>query len=467
MKIRIVGASGGEVTGSAYYVQTKTASVLVDCGLFQGGRKSEALNRPPTTPKQRLDAVLLTHAHLDHTGRLPLLARRGHTMPVFATPATIEMTGLILRDAARIQKQDAERQNRRRIREGKAENEPPVEPLYTPEDAEALIGLLRPVPYLKPVQIAPGIQAIWSESGHMLGSASIQLIVQEDGKTKRVVFSGDLGPKGALILKDFEPFKQADLVFLESTYGDHDHRPFLKTVDEFVQIVQDAVAHRGKLLVPTFAVGRAQLLTGLLGWMFRKKKVEPFPIFLDSPMAIEALNIYTRHRDLFDEGMTKFLAEKPLRADLGTLKLSVTAEDSMKIATQDGPYLVMAGAGMCNAGRILHHLRANLANPETHVLIVGYQGDGSLGRRLLNGEKFVRIYGERIAVRAKIHTLGGFSAHAGQTDLLSWFGALAPVKPRVVLTHGEDEPRQLLAEKIKQRFRLKPVIPQMMDVIEL
>jgi metallo-beta-lactamase family protein len=213
MQIKIVGVTGGEVTGSAYYVQTQQGTVLVDCGLFQGGKKSEALNRPPTTPKERIDAVLLTHGHLDHTGRLPLLAKRGHTMPIFATPATIAMTALITRDSARLQVSDNERKNRKRARDG----EPPQEPLYTPEDAEKIIQLLQPVPYQKPFQVAPGIQAILAESGPMLGSASIQLIVEEDGRTKRVVFSGDVGPKGALILKDFETFKHADLVFLEST----------------------------------------------------------------------------------------------------------------------------------------------------------------------------------------------------------------------------------------------------------
>lgn len=463
MKIKIVGAAGGEVTGSAYYVQSKQASVLVDCGLFQGGKKSEALNRPPTTAKQKLDAVLLTHGHLDHTGRLPMLAKRGHAMPVFATPATIEMTALITRDSARLQASDNDRKNRKRARIG----EPPQEPLYTPEDAEKIIERLKPVPYQQPFLVAPGIQAIWVESGHMLGSASIQLIVDEDGQTRRVVFSGDLGPKGTLILKDFEPFQHADLVFLESTYGDHDHRPFKETVAEFVRIVKDTVEKRGKILVPTFAVGRAQLITGLLAWMFRTKKVRPFPIFLDSPMAIEATNIYARHRELFDEGMTKFIAEKPLRADLKTIKLCATAQDSMKINDQPGPCLVMAGAGMCNAGRILHHLKANLWKPETHVLIVGYQGEGSLGRRLVNGEDVVTIHGEKVAVKAKVHTLGGFSAHAGQTDLLTWFSAIAPSKPRVVLTHGEDESRAALARKIQQQFQLPSELSKMGDVIDL
>jgi metallo-beta-lactamase family protein len=217
--------------------------------------------------------------------------------------------------------------------------------------------------------------------------------------------------------------------------------------------VKETVEKRGKILVPTFAV--------------RKQKVRPFPIFLDSPMAIEATKIYAGHRELFDEGMTRFLAEKPLRADLKSMKLCVTAEDSMKINDAPGPCLVMAGAGMCTAGRILHHLKANLWKPDTHVLIVGYQGDGSLGRRLVNGEKFVKIHGEKIAVKAQVHTLGGFSAHAGQTDLLTWFSAVAPCKPRVVLTHGEDQPRQALAQKIQARFKLNSTLPGMGETIEL
>ena len=463
MKITLVGAAGGEVTGSAYYVQIRQSGILVDCGLFQGGRRSEALNRPPTGPRQKLDAVLLTHGHLDHAGRLPLLAKRGHTMPVFATPATIEMSTLILRDSARLQRADNERQNRIRARAG----EPPVEPLYSPEDAESVIRQFRPVPYRQTVPVAPGIQAMWAESGHMLGSASIQLIVEEDGITKRVVFSGDIGPRGVPILKDFEPFQNADVVFLESTYGNRDHRPFDETVEELTAIVRDAVRRGGRLLVPTFAVGRAQLLVGLLGWMFRTRKVEPFPIFLDSPMAIEATRIYAQHRELFDDAMTRYVKESPLREDLRTLKACVTSQDSMKINNQTSPFLVMAGAGMCNAGRILHHLKANLWKPDTHLLIVGYQGQGSLGRRLVDGADHVIIHGAKIAVRATVHTLGGFSAHAGRTDLVTWIGAMAQGKPRVFLTHGEEEPRRELAMEIRQRFALDSTLPKMKDVIEV
>ena len=463
MKIHVAGAAGGEVTGSAYYVQTDRAAVLVDCGQFQGTRKSETLNRWLPPSRVKLDAVLITHAHLDHTGRLPILAQRGHRMPVYATEATIELTALILRDSAHILAADAEHKNRKRARAGEA----PVPPLYTPEDAEAAIDLLRPVPYQQPVEIAPGIQAIWAEAGHMLGSASIQLIVEEGGRRKKVVFSGDLGPKSAPILRTYEPFHEADAVFMESTYGSRDHRPFAQTVEEFVTIVRDAIASGGKMLVPTFAVGRAQLIAGLLGWMFRNQKARPFPIFLDSPMAIQALEIYAKHRELFDDEALKFIQERPLLEDLRTMKLCVTAEDSKQINDQPGPCLVMAGAGMCNAGRILHHFKANLWKPETHVLIVGYQAAGTLGRQLVDGAETVKIFGEKIAVKANVHTMGGFSAHAGQTDLLAWLEAIAPSKPRVVLTHGETEARLGLEAQVRQRFGLVPELPQLNDALEV
>jgi metallo-beta-lactamase family protein len=295
MRISIIGAAGGEVTGSCYGVQTKQARVLVDCGLFQGGKKSEALNRPPTTPNRRLNAVLLTHGHLDHTGRLPLLAKMGYSGRIYGTPATLDMAALILRDSARLQVADNERKNLKRMRAGESLQEP----LYTPDDAEKILALLRPVPYQKPFDAAPGIKAIWTDAGHMLGSASIQLIVEEDGATKRVVFSGDLGPRSAPMLREFEPFQHADLLFLESTYGGRDHRSLAETVAEFERIVIDAVKSGGKMLVPTFAIGRAQLITLLLGKMFRTGNVKPFPIFLDSPMAIEATNIHVKHMELF------------------------------------------------------------------------------------------------------------------------------------------------------------------------
>ncbi len=464
MKITVLGAAGGEVTGSCYLVETQQARILIDCGLFQGGKKTAELNKPPLGDHaENLDAVVLTHAHLDHTGRLPFLAQTGFTGPIYATPATIEMTGLILRDSAKIQAQDAERKNHR----CEPDCEVIAEPLYTMAETETILAQLKPVAYCDPIPVAPGIKARFAEAGHMLGSASIQLLIDDAGTPRKVVFSGDLGPMGAPILRDFDPFPQADLVFLESTYGDRDHQPYEDTVHEFTEVVKQAVALKGKIMVPTFAVGRAQLLTALLASIFRQKLIPPFPIFLDSPMAIEASEIYARHQELFDEEMVDYLKAGPLAQDLGTMKLSRTADDSKAINFCPGPCFIMAGAGMCNAGRILHHLRHNLGNPEAHVIIVGYQANDTLGRMLVNGAKKVTIFGEVIYVRAQIHTMGGFSAHAGQTDLLKWFDVLAPSKPRVILTHGENGPRAALAKLIHEQHGQTPELPALHEVIEL
>jgi metallo-beta-lactamase family protein len=373
------------------------------------------------------------------------------------------MTGLILRDAAKIQSQDAERHNRNHLKPG----EKAAEPLYTLEETETILRQLRPVPYDEPVPVAPGIRACFAEAGHMLGSTSIKLFIREGDVERKVVFSGDLGPTGAPILRDYDTFTQGDVVFLESTYGDRDHQPFAETVAEFTSIVKQCVEQKGKILVPTFAVGRAQLLSLLLASIFRKKIVEPFPIFLDSPMAIEASKIYAHHPELFDEDMVAYLKAGSIEHDLATLKMSATADDSKAINFCHGPFLVMAGAGMCTAGRILHHLKHNLGNPEAHVVIVGYQARGSLGRRLVDGAKTVHILGETVSVRARVHTLGGFSAHAGQTDLLKWFDVIAPAKPRVILTHGENGPRTALAKLITDRHGLKPLLPALGEVVEL
>ena len=463
IKLTFHGAAG-TVTGSAYLLQTDRARVLIDFGMFQGFGGQEDMNVVPRTlDVTKLDAILVTHAHLDHTGRLPLLAKAGYRGTIYATEATIPLASLILRDSAHLQAMDVERLNRKRQRAG----ETPLEPLYTAEHVAQIMEQFAATPYNQPVEVAPGIRARWVEAGHMLGSASLQLCVQDGDRTKTIVFSGDVGPKGAPILEDAVGFEKADVVVMESTYGDRDNKVLAETVKEFEGIVKNAVARKAKMLVPVFAVGRTQLLLYLLAQMFRNKTVPKFPVFLDSPMGIEATKIYWEHAELFDDEFKALQRERPLMQDLSTLTVTPTAQDSMKLNDEKGPCLIMAGSGMCNGGRILHHLKQNLWREETAVLIVGYQGEGSLGRRLVDRDKVVSIFGEKIAVKASVHTLNGFSAHAGQTELLKWVGQMAQCRPRVFLTHGEARGRDPLAKLIQERYQLKAILPELGDTAEL
>jgi metallo-beta-lactamase family protein len=463
MKITLYGAAGN-VTGSAYYVQTQFARILVDFGIFQGGKEADTLNRNfPPVELAKLDAVVLTHAHLDHTGRLPLLAQKGYRNPVYCTPATIDMTTLILHDSVKVQTLDMERTNRRRTRQGKSL----LSTFYSKQDVEHILALLKPIPYSENVNIAKGLSIRAVEAGHILGSVSIEVTVEEEGRKKIVIFSGDLGPQGMAILKDPVPFTTADLVLMESTYGDRDHRSLKETLVEGEAIIRHAVQYKGKILIPAFAVGRTQQLLYYLAAAIHKGNVPHFPVFIDSPMAIEATDIYRKHPELYDEEAMEMLNSGELKEDFSHLQYSTTADESKALNFVPGPCMILAGAGMCNAGRILHHLRHNLWKPETSVIIVGYQAQGTLGRRLVEGEKQVTIFGEKVAVKAHIHLLGGLSAHAGQSDLLRWFDAVSGAKPRLVLSHGEDRGRKPLAEIIAKRYGINAVLPEFGDVIEI
>ncbi|HEX6043879.1 MAG TPA: MBL fold metallo-hydrolase [Pyrinomonadaceae bacterium] len=463
MRIRFLGAAG-DVTGSAYHVMTNDASVLVDCGFFQGKKSESQKNRRANQIEGgKLDAVVLTHGHLDHIGRLPMLTRHGYKGPVYATRPTLDIARLILKDSLNLQKQDLKRQNQKRA----LAKQPPLEPLFEEPDVRKLKSLATPVKYKHRFTVAPGIEARLVDAGHVIGSASIELTVSENGHRKVIVFSGDLGPRGAPLLHDPEPFKEADVVIMESTYGDRNHRSMYDTAIEGREIISKAVADKAKVLVPVFAVGRTQLLLYLLAGAFKNKTLPRFPIYLDSPMAIEATKVYGRNSELFDAEALGLVQSGVLRKNLDTAVACTTPGESRGLNKAKGPCVIMAGSGMCTGGRIMHHLRHNLPIPETAVLIVGFQSPGTLGRKLVDGAKSVMMFGEEVPVRASIHTMGGFSAHADQTGLLDWFSRIAPSHPRTIITHGEDRARTKLSDLIRSRYGITSECPALDDVIEI
>lgn len=463
MQVTLYGAAG-EVTGSAFLVDNSHAQVMVDFGLFQGSHTREKQNKIPSKLEPRkLDAVVLTHAHLDHIGRLPLLIKSGYRKQIYATPGTIDLAKLILEDSARIEANDKSRINRKRQRAGL----PPIEPLYTTGDVQNVLSLLRPLPYRRFVKIAHGIEVCMEEAGHILGSASAVLRVNQGSRTVKVVFSGDLGSPGAPLVRDPAVIKDVDAVFMESTYGDREHKSLDSTTDELRDLVKTAIKGKGKILVPTFAVGRAQVLLYFLLAMMRSGELPRIPIYLDSPMAIEATKLYYKHFELMDREATELRVSGQLSADLKHVTQCVSPSDSQALNEKRGPCLILAGSGMCHGGRIVHHLKHNLWKQETLVIIVGYQATGTLGRRLLTQPREVSLFGERIAVRATIRSLGGFSAHAGQSDLLKWFSSMAPSTKQLFLVHGEPRPRKILATAIKRAFKIQAKMPNLNQTVFL
>lgn len=433
--------------------------MLVDFGMFQGDAEDDARNIVPhTIHAPDLHAVVLTHGHLDHCGRLPLLARRGYRGRIYATAATRDMAELVLMDAAHIMESDFARKQRKAVKKGIQVNRQDL-PLYDSNDVATTLERFHETPYQTSIEIAPGMVLRLFEAGHMLGSTSVELTVTEQERTVTIVFSGDVGPMGLPFLNDPVTPPKADVVVLESTYGDRDHRPLQETVDEFAQIIKTAIAQRGKIFIPSFAIGRSQQVLYHLAQLIREDRIPKVPIYLDSPMAIEASEIYSRHPELFDAEASALASTGQLLHDLANVRALATADESKAMNDVAGPFILIAGSGMCTAGRILHHLRQNLADPTAHVVIVGYQAHGTLGRRLVDGNPEVSVLGDRLPVRATIHTLGGFSAHAGQTELVDWLMPLVSASPLILLTHGEDEARGVLASKIEERCGLTPYLP--------
>lgn len=444
-KLTFYGATEG-VTGSSYLLQTGNKAILLDCGLFQGSREEEkANNKPFQFAVNKVDAVVLSHAHLDHSGRLPKLVAEGYGGPLHMTNPTCELLEVMLKDAASLQQRDTEWENKRRRRAGKKE----IEPMYTLDDVEATLSLCDGLAYGKRYEIAEGVDVCFRDAGHILGSAIVELFITENGAEKKLVFSGDLGNSCAALLRDPEIVEQADVLLLESTYGDRNHRPMDETLDEFENIIVEASKNGGNIMIPSFAVGRTQEIIFRLGELYQKGMLRHQAVYLDSPMAIAVTEIYHRYQDIYNtEDATVIQQGKAgsLHTFLPVLRYSTSTEESMALNKVEAGAIIIAGSGMCTGGRIRHHFKHNLWRRNAHVVIVGYQAMGTPGRALVDGAKVFRMGGDKIAVNAAIHTLGGFSAHASQSQLLDWVKHFKKSRPRLFLIHGEAETKSVFQQ---------------------
>ena len=452
MRLRILGAAG-EVTGSNYILETGTSRLMIDCGIFQGGnedRNSEPLDFDPST----IDAVILTHAHLDHTGRVPLLVKMGFNGKVIATTPTVELTDVLWRDSAKIQKEDAEWKSRKNKRKGL----PPEEPLFSDEDVDKATAMLVPVAYDDIIEPAPGFRVRFRDAGHILGSANLEIWGDSEGREVKVVFSGDLGPQKTVMERTPSVIEDADYVVIESTYGDREHRTNEESRQEFREAMKIMIQDHGKVLIPTFVVDRAQRVLYEL-MLMQKEGILPssVPIFFDSPMGLKATEVYNKHLSLLSSEIQEQIraGNDPFSPD--NLRIVSDVEESKNI-NEIGEAVVLAGSGMCNGGRIVHHLQNNLFMETTDVVFVGYQARGTLGRRIVEGEKVVRVAGEEVAVKAKIHTINGFSAHADRRDLLAWATQFR-TDPVFFITHGELESSQALAKTFEENG-IRSVVPE-------
>jgi metallo-beta-lactamase family protein len=442
MQLEFFGAAG-EVTGSCHILRVGGRQLLLDCGMIQGGAEPQRRNRMPFPfEASKIDAVVLSHVHIDHCGRLPLLYRRGYRGPVYTNPACAHLLPILLKDSADLMLREAERANR----DGREER---ATPLYELEDVEGLLRLVKTIAYDQPHPLLPGVTVRVREAGHILGSSSIELWAEEAQVRRKLVFSGDLGQYDTPILQDPYRFESADLVLMESTYGDRRHRGREDTERELGAILAQAARDGGNVIVPAFAIGRSQELLYLLAQNYGEWHLARWKIFLDSPMAIAASRVYWQHPDRYDEDASRLRESFRGMPPLPNLVLSETSDDSRAINNIRGGAIIIAGSGMANGGRVLHHLKHNLPRAECHVIIVGFQAPGTLGRQLVDRQPEVRIHGQRVRVAAQVHTLGGLSAHGDQAQLLRWYGSFAD-RPPVYLVHGEIPAAEALAVKLRE-----------------
>lgn len=461
-KITFHGAAR-QVTGSCYLIETNEHRLLLECGMRQGEDVEEGGPREQVFPfdAQSLDAVILSHAHLDHTGMTPLLVRKGYRGPIYMTATTCQLLPIMHKDSAFLLQKDVDWMNKRRKRAGK----PPLEPLYTIKDVERELELCDGLRYGEKREILPGVQLRYRDAGHILGSGIVELWF--DGK--KLVFSGDLGNSHSPLLEDPAIVEKADILLMESTYGDRNHRSHDETIDEFKQALDQAVEDGGNVLIPAFAVGRTQDILYHLGEMFQNGRLKQNQVFLDSPMGTSVSEVYEENTRLFNDDNPKFRKKMTHTWEqwLPVLRFTRKTEESMALNRFESGAIIIAGSGMCTGGRIRHHLKHNLWKHKTHVLIVGYQAYGTLGRKLVDGAKSVRMLGEDVAVRAKIHTLGGFSAHAGQDQLVQWAKAFHQPKPRLFLVHGEQDSMRTLQKRLADELHWDAAMPEQGESFEL
>jgi metallo-beta-lactamase family protein len=447
MKIQFLGADR-QVTGSKYLLETDDRRILVDCGLYQEREFLERNWESFPVPPDSLDLILLTHAHLDHCGYIPRLAADGFKGRVLATAATAELARIILLDSAHIQEEDADFKKKRHAKEGRSGPHPEV-PLYTIEDVEQAVLSFDSCAYDKPIALGRRTSVTFRDAGHILGSAMLEIETGEGAAARRLIFSGDIGQWASPLVRDPSVFAQADYTVMESTYADRNHDDPEPIEPLLARIISEAAGRGGKVVVPVFAMERAQELLYHLGRLLRAKQIPPLPVFLDSPMAVEVTQVFNRYPSYLDENAKAIVRSGGSLFEFPGLRMTRTMDESKAINDVKGPAVILAGSGMATGGRIKHHLRYNIARPEATILFVGYQANGTLGRQILDGAKEVRLFGDIYPVKARVVRIAGFSAHAGKNDLLRWLNAFTSRPRRVFICHGEEAVALGFVEELK------------------
>lgn len=463
MDIKFFGAAK-IVTGSNYLLQTKKYKILIDCGMFQGNKEIERLNYDdfPYDPKE-IDFLFLTHAHIDHSGRIPKLVKEGFRGRIITTNPTYDLCKIMLKDSAKIQESDVEWENRKRQRAGKE----PLEPLYTMEDAENSLKYFEPYFYDQRIKINDSIQVRFRDAGHILGSSILELWVKEENDEIKIVFSGDLGMPNRPIIRNPEYIDEADYLIIESTYGDTVHESYEESTEKLIDIINKTVLRGGTVIIPSFAVGRTQELIYQLNKYYEyNPRIEEYmkiPIYIDSPMAVEATEAFKRNSSSFDDEARELVLRGDNPFEFENLRYVKSQEESMALNKYTFPKVIISSSGMATAGRIRHHLKHNLWDEKNSLVFVGYQAEGTLGRILLDGKKRVKILGEEINVKAEIYDLEGFSGHADQPTLLNWIGRFRKKPKKIFIVHGEEEPATVLSEEINRLYGIETIIPNLGD----